>query len=177
MPIATLYRIIQEQHLIAKTIVLDRNELLHYQSKADTNIYYVQSGSVRVFFNKNEEQQTIRFGYENNIITLLDSFFTAHESQYNIQAIKQSTLQVIPKAPLMNYLFQSKEGMELWINILEGLVLQQMERELDLLISSPEARYNTIAQRSPKLLQAIPHKHIANYLRMSPETLSRLKKS
>ncbi|MDN5424225.1 MAG: Crp/Fnr family transcriptional regulator, partial [Chryseobacterium sp.] len=30
---------------------------------------------------------------------------------------------------------------------------------------------------SPKLFQDVPNKYIANYLRMSPDTLSRLKKS
>jgi hypothetical protein len=34
-----------------------------------------------------------------------------------------------------------------------------------------------VFKRSPQLFQEIPNKHIASYLRMSPETLSRLKKS
>ena len=67
--------------------------------------------------------------------------------------------------------------MKLWIAILENLVQQQMDREKDLLIDSPLERYNRVLKRSPKLFQEIPHKYIANYLRMSPETLSRLKKS
>jgi hypothetical protein len=69
------------------------------------------------------------------------------------------------------------ENMKLWINILEDLVLQQIEREKDLLINSPRERYERVLKRSPKLFQEIPNRHIANYLRMSPETLSRLKKS
>lgn len=61
--------------------------------------------------------------------------------------------------------------------MLEDLVLQQLEREKDILTSSPKARFERVLKRSPKLFQEIPNKHIANYLRMSPETLSRLKKS
>lgn len=52
-----------------------------------------------------------------------------------------------------------------------------MERERDLLIESPKERYLRVFKRNPKLFQIIPNKHIANYLRMSPETYSRLKKS
>ena len=45
------------------------------------------------------------------------------------------------------------------------------------LISSPKERYERVLKRSPQLFQEIPNKHIANYLRMSAETLSRLKNS
>ena len=64
----------------------------------------------------------------------------------------------------------------LWKQILELLVYQQMEREIDLLTYSPQKRYERVLQRSPQLFQEIPSKYIASYLRMSPETLSRLKK-
>jgi len=62
------------------------------------------------------------------------------------------------------------------MKILENLVIQHLEREIDILTSSPIERYNRVLSRSPQLFQQIPLKHIANYLRMSAETLSRLKK-
>jgi hypothetical protein len=52
-----------------------------------------------------------------------------------------------------------------------------MEREIDLLTVSSKERYLRVLNRSPKVFQEIPHGLIASYLRMSPETLSRLKKS
>ncbi len=52
-----------------------------------------------------------------------------------------------------------------------------MEREQDLLINSPEERYRRVLKRSPQLFQEVPHKYIAAYLRMPPETLSRVKKA
>lgn len=65
----------------------------------------------------------------------------------------------------------------LWDSLLQNLILQQLEREKDLLIKSPKERYVRVLQRSPRLFQEIPNKYIATYLGMSPETLSRLKKS
>ena len=75
---------------------------------------------------------------------------------------------------LMN---KNSKNKDLWKKLLEAFVIQQMERETDLLTTSPEARYQRILKRSPQVFQEIPHKYIASYLRMSPETLSRLKKS
>ena len=60
--------------------------------------------------------------------------------------------------------------------MLENLVVQQIEREKDLLTQSPRERYERVLKRSPQLFQEVANKYIATYLRMSPETLSRLKK-
>jgi hypothetical protein len=64
-----------------------------------------------------------------------------------------------------------------WQSVLESLILQQMNREIDLLISSPKERFDRVLARSPRLFQEVASRYIANYLRMKPETLSRLKKS
>ena len=44
----------------------------------------------------------------------------------------------------------------LWTSLLEKLVLQQMEREIDILTNSPKERYQRVLARSPQLFQEIP---------------------
>ena len=61
--------------------------------------------------------------------------------------------------------------------LLEELFAQQIEREIDILTHSPVERYKRVLERSPQLFQEIPAKYIASYLRMTPETLSRIQKS
>ncbi len=162
--------------LSQKTQTLERNEFLKVKGSVDTNIYYVESGSLSVFILDESEEQVIRFGYQGNIIVALDSYLTSKPSDFYIQAIKKSTVKVITKLQMDNFL-NKEENHLLWTKILEDLVLQQMEREIDILTSSPKERYLRVLKRSPKLFQEIPNRYIANYLRMSPETLSRLKKS
>lgn len=167
------------QEIIAlsqKTITLERNEFLKVKGSIDTNIYYVESGSLSVFILDECEEQVIRFGYQGNIIVALDAYLTGRPSDFYIQAIKRSTVKVITKLQMDSFL-NKEENHLLWVKILEDLVLQQMEREIDILTSSPKERYLRVLKRSPKLFQEIPNRYIANYLRMSPETLSRLKKS
>jgi CRP-like cAMP-binding protein len=159
-----------------KTITIERNEFLKVKGSIDTNMYFVESGSLRIFVLDEYEEQTIRFGYKENLIVALDSFLTNKPSDLYIQAIKRTVLKVIPKSKID--LFLEKESNRLlWTSILENLVLQQMDREIDILTSSPKIRYQRVLDRSPQLFQEIPNLHIANYLRMSAETLSRLKKS
>jgi CRP-like cAMP-binding protein len=159
-----------------KTITIERNEFLKVKGSIDTNIYYVESGSVRVFVMDNYEEQTIRFGYKENLIVSLDSFLTGKPSDLFIQAIKKSVIKVITKTQFDTFL-EIERNRNLWTKILENLVVQQLEREMDILTNSPKERYERVLKRSPQLFQEIPNRHIANYLRMSAETLSRLKKS
>lgn len=162
--------------LSEKIITIDRNEFLKVKGSIDTNLYFVESGSLRIFVLDDYEEQTIRFGYKNNLIVSLDSFLTGKPSGLFIQAIKKTVVKVVTKQQIDDFL-KTENNRNLWATILENLVVQQMEREIDILTNSPKERYQRVLQRSPQLFQEIPHRHIANYLRMSAETLSRLKKS
>lgn len=156
------------------TITLERNEFLKVKGTIDTNVYYVESGSLRIFVLNNDEEQIIRFGYQKNLVAALDSYLSGKPSDLYIQALKKTVVRVITKAQVEEFLKEEPNRL-LWVKILEGLVLQQMEREIDILTASAKERYNRVLKRSPQLFQQIPNKHIANYLRMTPETLSRLK--
>lgn len=160
-----------------QTLHLTRNEFLSVNGNVNTNLYYVEDGSCRVFMLDGSTEHTIRFGYQGSFIAALDSFINERPSDYFIQAIKKTTLKVVDKLAYMKFIRAKVETLELWHQLLEGLIVQQMEREVDLLTASPEERYNRVLKRSPKLFQEIPQKYIASYLRMTPETFSRLKKS
>lgn len=177
MKVTDLYSLFEANNLFTKELHLDRNEYLSTSGTIDTDIYFIEEGSLKIYVINDAEEQIIRFGYQNNIIASLDSFLSEKPSDFYIQAIKKSTVKVISKADFMAFLNSDPSYLKLWVAILEDMVLQQMEREKDLLIISPKERYERVLKRSPQLFQEIPNKHIANYLRMKPETLSRLKKS
>ena len=157
--------------------VLIRNEHLNVRGSVDTRLYYVVSGTLRVYVVDEFEEHTIRFGYQGSFIAALDSFITEKPSDFYIQALKKTELKMISKAVYTQFMQSDAENLRLWHAILEQLVYQQMERERDLLTSSPLERYERVLRRSPQLFQEVPHKYIASYLRMTPETLSRIKKT
>lgn len=176
-PITFLLAQIEEQDLFEKEIHLKRYEFLKNSGTIDTRLYYIQEGSLRIFVSDEQEEKTIRFGYKGNFIASLDSFISEKPSNFLIQALKKTTVKVISKETYMALIHSSNELQQAWNNLLEQLVLQQMEREIDLLTTSPIERYKRVLLRSPQLFQEIPNKYIADYLRMTPETLSRIKKS
>ena len=176
-PQELLLQKIKEQHLWDRSISLNRNEFLKRKGSIDTNIYFVKSGSLRIFVMDEEEEQTIRFGYQNNVIGALDSYITESPSDMYIQALKKTEVKSISKNKFVTFIQSSEELLNAWNTLLQLLILQQIERERDILTNSPTERYKRVLKRSPQLFQEIPHKYIASYLRMTPETLSRIKKS
>lgn len=172
-----LHTIFTENFSLEKEIVIPRGEFLKTPDTKDTHIYLVKEGSLKIGFFTENEDKILRFGYENDVITALDSFITEQKSKLYIQAIKKCRLAVVSKSDFMAFAQKSSENLWIYTKILEKLLVDQLEREQDLLLSSPRERYQRILKRNPQLFQQIPHRHIAVYLGMTEETLSRLKKT
>jgi CRP/FNR family transcriptional regulator, anaerobic regulatory protein len=157
--------------------VVERNNYIITPGQIEQNIYWVVNGAFKIYYQSAFEEHVLRFAYKNSTFMAIDSYINRLPSRYFIQAIKKSTIKTFPIKNVKEFISENKERLAQYNYLLESLILQQMEREIDLLIQSPIERYNRVLKRSPQLFQEIPNKHIAAYLRMSPETLSRLKKS
>ncbi|WP_428224258.1 Crp/Fnr family transcriptional regulator [Flavobacterium sp.] len=169
-----LFTLLDQHQLFEETILLKRNEYLTVNGSVDTHVYFVKDGSFKISVFETEEQ-IIRFGYPGDFITCLDSFLTEKPTIFSIQALKKATVLKVKKAGFMALMHADMENLKIWNTLLQQLILQQLEREMDLLTVSAKERLERIQTRNPRVFQEIPHKLIANYLRMSPETLSRLK--
>ena len=157
--------------------VLEKGNFLIQEGQIETNIYYIKKGAVRVFHLTDAEEQTIRFGYDGSIINSLSSFIQESPSEFYIDAVRKSTVLVLSKNDLTELVNVTVENTKAYNTFLEVVITQQIERELDLLTISPSQRLERVLKRSPNLFQQVPLKYIASYLRMTPETLSRVRKS
>ena len=173
--IASLITHLEDAQLWQKEIVLKRNDFLLMEGQTDTHLYFVKNGTLRVFMTDDGIEHTIRFGYQNDLITALDSFVNDDPSHFSIQALKATELKSISKSVFIEFIQSTTERTHLWVEVLGALVHQQIEREFDLLTASPIKRYERVKVRSPQLFQEVPLKYIASYLRMAPETLSRIR--
>ena len=156
--------------------VYKKGDFLIEQGKVEYNIYLIVSGAVRAYRSFENEEQTIRLGYQGSIITSIASFYNGAPSEISLEAIRKTYVKKASRSSFMQYVKSSSEHLETYNSLLESLVVSQMEREMDLLTEQPHERLARVLTRSPKLFQEIPLKYIASYLRMSPETLSRIRK-
>lgn len=160
-----------------KQLSLNRWDFIKQENSINTNLYYIEEGCVHAYFSENKNERSMYFGFEGSLITDLSSFLTSKKSALNIRCIKKTKAKVISRIKLNEFIQNDPEVSKLWIGVLSELSLWHIEREMDLLHKSPTTRFQRILSRQPRLLQHVPHKYIASYLGMSPESLSRIHKS
>eukprot|EP01034_Spumella_vulgaris_P010260 gene10260-13018_t len=177
-PFQNLLLAAEYRHLWTRTLHAKRHEFVAQEGDAKGPwMFYVESGAVRVTHNIDGEDVTIRLGYAGSLVSALPSFLEDLPVNYSIQALKASKLWAMHRKDLMAALETDPALARFWNTATVQLIREQLEREIDILTPSPAERYKRVLARSPRLFQEIPNKYIASYLRMTPETLSRLQKT
>jgi CRP-like cAMP-binding protein len=159
------------------SLSIAKGDFLIREGQKERHLYFITSGVLVIYYEKDGIEQTVGFGYENTLICSFPSFIRDQPSDYYIKALSDTSLTGISRDTFYGLMEQHSELESLWRKMLEEALLGRIERELDLLTISPKDRLKRILDRSPHLFQLIPMKYIASYLRMAPETLSRNMKS
>jgi CRP-like cAMP-binding protein len=145
------------------------------ESVTEGNFYIVRQGVQRLFVVHDGVDICLGFSYGHSWSGDYDSFVRQVPGRFNVQAVTDSELVGIAYGDLQR-LYDTIPAMERFGRlILEELLVGRATREIEQIALSAEERYRRLVQRSPQLLQLVPQKDIASYLRMTPETFSRLR--
>ena len=154
--------------------LLNRHEFLARPGEVESSLFFVSEGTMRIYYPNEAEEICVGFAYANTLICSYPSFISQQPSQYYIQALTRTRLLSITRADFYS-LFERFPPIErCWRLLEEQALLGKIEREVEMLTFTPEQRYARLLERSPHIFQLFPRKYIASYLRMTPETLSRL---
>lgn len=143
--------------------------------EVEDQFYIVKSGVQRMSFPHDGEDVCVGFSYDGSWCGAFDSFVTRKPGRFDVRAVTDTVLYGIRYDELQDLYIELPIMERFGRLILEELVVGRATREIEQLSLSAEERYDRLVARSPKLLQLVPQKDIASYLRMSPETLSRLR--
>lgn len=152
-----------------------KRELIVREGTKNNNLYFIRTGIWRAYYHKEGVDTTIWFASDGEAAFSVWGYVDNAYSLINIEAMCDSIAYRISRTAL-NQLFSSSIG-------LANLGLRLMDHQLLLqenwLISSgsPRAkkRYLTLIKETPELLQYVPLKHIASYLWITPQSLSRIR--
>lgn len=168
---------IDRLNLWDREFILKRNQFLVTRFEVCKHLFYINEGAVRAFYSREKDDISIRFGYQGSFITSITSLLQGIPTDLEISAIRSSKIQSVSREKLLKAVETDTKMAETYRLVLESLLTDYIEREQDILTDSPRERYERVLLRSPRVFQEIPHKYIASYLRMTPETLSRLRNS
>jgi len=151
-------------------------ELILREDKICRFIGFIVKGSVRTYHNNpNGTEQTLYFALENEWITSYHSFLTNEPSWVSIECLEDSKVILLPKTLLTQLYKETSIANYIGRLIAENLYLQEYERNKDLLTLSASQRYQKLIDTRPELLQRIKLQHIASFIGIAKESLSRIR--
>jgi CRP-like cAMP-binding protein len=159
-----------------KTKKLRKNELLAEIGKQSNEMGFVLDGTLRHYYVKDGIQKTTYFYFENELVGSYFSCVTNKPSPISIEALTDCNLIVFPYKILQDLYKTNYVWQEFGRLLAEFLVVCNEERMKDLLILTPEERYlQLISGHQKKFIERIPQHYIANFLGITPVSLSRIR--
>jgi CRP/FNR family transcriptional regulator, anaerobic regulatory protein len=137
---------------------------------------FIVKGCFRIFLLKDDKEITFDFFLENRPIADYESYFRKSPTPFYFQAIEPSELLILSPLCLDRLFEEPPNGQRLQRIFVETLFFRLRDKLLSLYIDEPEARYLTLLQTEPELVQRVPQYYLASYLGIEPESLSRLKR-
>ncbi len=137
---------------------------------------YVVEGCLRMFeIDAKGVEHNLQFALENEWIVDIGSFHAEKPSSLFIEAMEPSTVVCIEHADLLHLYTEHPKFDRNFRVIIEDQFVELQQRMLRRNASSADQRYAHFVERHPDLAKRVPNVHIASYLGVTPEFLSRLR--
>ncbi len=166
----------QEHALLFEKQIIFRNiekeEVLLKQGEVAQSIYYILEGSFYQFLVKNEiEQNVIDLHLSKEWFLNQTSFVNQKPSEASIVAYSKSKVIELTIQAMHYLIAQSPAFFQL------GKVMENSKERAHFFDNAmtPSQKYEHLMANRPGLFQAFPLKMIASYLKITPETLSRVR--
>lgn len=92
-------------------------------------------------------------------------------------ALEATKVFSIAKSSIYEMYDENIIGLKIMKATSESLFVHKQKQQIDLLDKTAEERYKMLLSESPHIIQRTPSKHVASYLGITPESLSRIRKS
>lgn len=163
------------QHLFDEKS-LKKGEFWVKEGEFNSDILFVNKGMLRSYFVKGEVEKTFDLVIENQIVTATECYSTGLLSTDFIQAVEDSYLSVISKDSLETLYSKSSKWERVGRIIFEYYTLEQEIRIRSFIAETAQERYERLATEQPELMQRTPQIYLANFLGITPQSLSRLRR-
>ena len=138
-------------------------------------LYFVDKGRVRQYYYKNKKDVTEHFSFEGRIVFCIESLLKQEPSRLIVEALENTTLYAIPYETLLGLMVRNQEMEMLYRKILEHVAISSQEHADSQRFENAAERYERLLREKPEIVLRAPMVHIASFLQMTPETLSRVR--
>lgn len=152
-----------------------RKEIITASGETERYLYFVVEGVQRIYYLDDQNREaTLAFTYPPSFGGVIDSQLLETPSRYYYETLTPSRFI---RATFADFkpLADQRPGIERMLRkgitqTLSGI----LERLVEVQCFSSEEKFRKLLQRSPHILQLVPHKYLANYLGIDPTNFSKL---
>lgn len=150
-------------------------ESIIQQGKVSNYLVFVVEGLFRVTFRYGDTEETLCFGVAGDPYCSMHSYYADAPAQYSFEAIEDSRCLVID----FEHFKVLKNKYPDLLRWSEQVLMEQIyaleRRYAHLGTYDAYTRYTTLLKMRSEIINRIPLKYIAQYIKVQPETLSRLR--
>ena len=163
-------------YTISKKKTFPKGAVLIEQGQAVNKIFYILDGCLRSFcIDKNGKEHSLQFGIQGWWISDYIAIHNNESAVLTVECLKESTV-IVFDAQKLNGIYTSFPEFEIFQrNLLQRHVVSLHRRILNQLQLTAAERYDLFLEQYPDIEQYTRNYHIASYLGITQESLSRIR--
>jgi CRP-like cAMP-binding protein len=146
------------------------------EGQLSTSTYFILEGCIREYILTDGEEKTTNFFTEEKWAISLNSFSPQNTSNHNWVCVEDTTVVVGDEQQAQKLFKRFPRFETISRTIMEAAFAEQKEALASYYTDSPEQRYLKLMKSRPGLIQRIPQYHLASYIGVKPESLSRIRR-
>lgn len=159
---------IAKKHISKGDFILRKDETCRH-------IYFVNKGFARIFYFKNGKEITEWFTPEKNFCFSISSYFEEKPSHLIIECLEDSEVIYLSKEGLDKLCKTHIEISNFFSKLISGALILSQKRMDSIQFETARQRYEKLLKNQPYILQKVPLQHLASFLGITSETLSRIR--
>ncbi len=164
----------QEFAELCEPISFAKDEIIKPQHTIEKYFYFIITGSAGIFLWKENNSVCLDFAFENSACCDYMSLLTKKPTELEVVALEKSDMIRISSANF--YILSRKSvGQVIMQMSAESSFVEKQQQQIELLTKTAEERYQILQAKFPHIQQRIAQKHIASYLGITPQSLSRIR--
>lgn len=160
---------------ITELVCFKKNHIIINEGDNSEHYYFIAKGIIRVYFYKNDKMIIERFEKENGLFGGNFTHISKQPSTHVYEALEDVTLLRFRYSDLDELCEQSHSVERTYRIMMEVFHAGYAQRLYSFKSLTSEERYHVFVEQYGDIANRVPLKDTANYLSMTPETLSRIR--